>query len=84
MRDKLEAAFTPVALAIEDESARHKGHAGVSEEGESHFRIRIVSPAFTGLSRLERQRKVYAVLADELKSRVHALSLTAIAPGEGG
>ena len=82
LRSKLEAAFSPADLAIEDESARHAGHMGARPEGETHFRVRIVSGAFAGLSRVERQRKVYACVADELKDRVHALSLTALTPDE--
>jgi BolA protein len=82
MREKLTALFAPDALDIEDESARHDGHAGARPGGETHFNVRIVSRAFEGLSRVERQRRVYAALAEELKSRVHALSLTTLTPAE--
>jgi len=82
IREKLTEALAPEALVIEDESARHKGHAGARPEGETHFRVRIVSPLFEGVSRVERQRRVYAVLADELRDRVHALALTALTPAE--
>ena len=51
-------------------------------EGETHFIVRIVSAAFDGLSRVERQRRVYAALAEELQGPVHALSLTALTPAE--
>jgi BolA protein len=82
IREKLNAAFAPAQLVVEDESAKHHGHAGARPGGETHFRVTIVSPAFTGLSRVERQRRIYAVLAAELNDRVHALSLTAQAPEE--
>ncbi len=82
IREKLIAAFTPVDLVIEDESARHAGHSGARPSGETHFQVRIVSAAFEGLSRVERQRRVYAVLADEMRGPVHALALTTLAPGE--
>jgi len=82
IRDKLTASFAPEALDVADESARHAGHAGAQPGGETHFNVRIVSNAFEGLSRVERQRRVYAVLADELKARVHALSLTTLTPAE--
>jgi BolA family transcriptional regulator, general stress-responsive regulator len=87
LRTKLEAAFSPLALDIVDESARHAGHAGarLNDDGtaaETHFRVRIVSSAFAGLSRVERQRRVYAVLSDELASGVHALALTTLTPEE--
>jgi BolA protein len=82
IREKLTAAFAPSALDVEDESGRHEGHSGARPGGETHFNVRIVSDRFEGLSRVERQRRVYAVLADELKSRVHALSLTTLTPAE--
>ncbi|MFM8376897.1 MAG: BolA family protein [Phenylobacterium sp.] len=82
LREKLSAAFTPEELEIEDDSARHAGHAGASPGGESHFNIRIRAGAFAGQSRVARQRMVYRVLAEELAGPVHALSLTALAPGE--
>jgi BolA protein len=84
IRDKLEAAFTPDILEIEDDSARHAGHSGVRAAGETHFNVLIVTPAFTGLSLVQRQRLIYALLADELEGRVHALSVRALAPGEAG
>jgi BolA protein len=82
IRRKLTERFTPVRLEIVDESHRHAGHAGAHPEGESHFAVTIVSAAFAGLNRVARQRLVYAALADELATRVHALSLTTLAPDE--
>jgi len=84
IRDKLTAAFAPQRLEIVDESAQHAGHAGARPEGESHFRVEIVAAAFAGKSRVERQRMVYAVLADELASDVHALALKLMTPDEAG
>jgi BolA protein len=82
LRERLELGFSPQQLDIVDDSHRHAGHSGSRPEGESHFSITIVSPAFQGLSRVERQRRVYAALAEELAGPVHALSLKALAPGE--
>jgi BolA protein len=84
MRSKLEAALSPSSLVIEDESAKHAGHAGAREGGETHFRIRIVSESFAGLNRVQRQRKVYAIVAEELAERVHALGLVTLTPDEAG
>ncbi|MGD0191671.1 MAG: BolA family protein [Rhizomicrobium sp.] len=84
MREKLLNALAPVSLEIVDESADHAGHAGARPAGETHFHVRIVSSRFEGLTRLERQRAIHAVLSDELKSRVHALSIVALAPGDAG
>jgi BolA protein len=86
MRDKLTAAFAPSLLVIQDDSARHAGHAGAARadggQGETHFSVRIVSARFAGLSRVERQRRVYDVLSEELAAQVHGLSLTALSPAE--
>ena len=82
MRRKLTETLAPTRLAIIDESHRHAGHAGARPEGETHFRIEIVSEKFAGLSRIERQRLVHQVLAAELAGRVHALSLTTKTPEE--
>jgi BolA protein len=86
MREKLTSAFTPVALEIEDQSARHAGHGGAvradGSRGETHFHVRLVSSLFQGLSRVERQRRVHAALKDELEGPVHALSLTLLTPPE--
>jgi BolA protein len=82
IQDKLSAAFSPTRLEVEDDSARHKGHAGAPGGGESHFNVVIEAARFEGLSRVARQRAVLAALADELAGPVHALSIKARAPGE--
>jgi BolA protein len=79
---KLTDAFSPNRLNIVDESHLHAGHIGARPEGETHFRVEIVSAAFEGASRVERQRMVYQVLADELADRVHALALQVRTVGE--
>lgn len=80
---KLTESLAPSSLTVEDESHKHAGHAGARPEGETHFHVTIVSAAFDGKSRVDRQRMVYAVLADEMAGPVHALGLTTKAPGEG-
>lgn len=79
---KLTAAFDPTELRVDDESARHAGHAGSPPGGESHFRVRIVASAFAGLSRVERHRRVNAILAHELSGQIHAMALTTLTPDE--
>lgn len=75
METKLKEAFSPDVIELEDESYRHAGHAGANPDGESHFQLLIVSDKFEGVSRVQRQRMVYDVLAEEMKGRVHALVL---------
>jgi len=82
IRRKLSERLAPTRLDIVDESHRHSGHTGARPEGETHFAVTIVAAAFAGLNRVARQRLIYELLADELATRVHALSLTTLAPGE--
>ena len=82
MIERLTAALSPTRLELEDQSNQHVGHAGHDPRGESHFGLRIESPAFAGLSRVDRQRKIYAALGDLMRERVHALTIQAKAPGE--
>ncbi|WP_142848894.1 BolA family transcriptional regulator [Telmatospirillum sp. J64-1] len=82
MKKKLTEALAPVRLDIIDESHHHAGHGGAHPDGESHFRIEIVSNAFAGKNRVARQRLVYDILAEELRARVHALSLATLTPEE--
>lgn len=83
IRDKLTEAFAPERLEVADVSDRHAGHAGARAGGQSHFDVVVVAAAFAGLGRVERQRRVNAALRAELAGPVHALSVKALAPGEG-
>jgi BolA family transcriptional regulator, general stress-responsive regulator len=80
METKLREAFRPSALEVIDESAQHHGHSGARPDGESHFRVKIIADAFQDKSRVEQHRMINAVLALELKERVHALAIEAAAP----
>jgi len=81
---KLTETFAPSRLEVIDDSHRHAGHAGARPGGESHFQVVIEAAVFEGLSRIERQRRIHAALADDLAGAVHALSVKALAPGESG
>ena len=78
----LAEVFTPDHLEVINDSAQHHGHAGDDGSGESHFTVVIESDAFTGKSRLERQRMVIRALGDIPGQRVHALAIRARAPEE--
>ncbi len=82
IRQKLTEALAPERLDIVDDSGRHAGHAGARPEGETHFHVTVVSAAFAGRSRVERQRMVYGLLQQEMAERVHALGLTTLTPDE--
>jgi BolA protein len=72
---KLTAAFSPTLLVVTDESHKHAGHAGARPGGETHYHVRMETPAFNGLSRVKRHQAVYALLAQEFAGTLHALSL---------
>ena len=79
----LEEGLSPLALEVIDESYQHAGHSGARPGGETHFRVKVTADAFAGQSRVARHRMINALLADELRDRVHALAIEAQAPGEG-
>jgi BolA protein len=78
LNDKLSKELSPTFLHIEDESGNHS----VPEGSESHFKVVVVSPVFEGLAKIARHQKIYAILADELKSGLHALSIRAYTAAE--
>jgi BolA family transcriptional regulator, general stress-responsive regulator len=80
LEEKLKAAFNPVALSVIDESDQHAGHSGSNPSGESHFRVKIMTEAFRGVSRVGQHRMVNEVLSQELEGRVHALAIEAGVP----
>ncbi|HEX7782776.1 MAG TPA: BolA family protein [Sphingobium sp.] len=79
---RLRAALNPARLAVIDDSEKHRGHAGHDGSGESHFTVEVVADAFTGQSRVARQRMVNAALSELLRDKVHALAIKARAPQE--
>ena len=75
IRAKLQAAFQPDVLIVEDESESHRGHAGFQEGGESHFKLTISAPAFGAMSRLQRHRAIHTALGPDIINRIHALAM---------
>ncbi len=82
IKTKLTEALAPSRLELVDESHLHAGHAGARPEGESHFRLVVVSDQFENRGRLERQRMVYRILGDLMATDIHALSIKALTPDE--
>jgi BolA protein len=72
IRARLQQAFAPTVLEVIDEGHLHIGHAA---EGSGHFRVRIASAAFTGKTRVEQHRLVYAALGDLMGRGIHALAI---------
>ena len=82
IEQKISQNLPITSLVVENFSHQHEGHAGYSPDGDSHFRIKVVSAAFEGLSKIDRQRLVYTLLSEELKEKIHALSLMTQTPQE--
>lgn len=78
IRDKLKLALAPELLWLENESDRHSGPPG----RESHFKVTLVSSAFSGLSPVKRHQRVYTILAEEKAGPVHALAMHLYTPDE--
>ena len=78
------AALEPQALELTDNSAQHAGHAGAAPGGNTHWRLVIVSPAFSGKNTVARHRMVYDALRELMNRPIHALEIEARAPGERG
>jgi stress-induced morphogen len=86
LRALLTQQFAPTLLQIQDDSARHAGHAGAQAGGQSHYSVLLVSETFKDVSRVGRSRAVHAALATEFgpaeQGGMHALSLTLRTPEE--
>ncbi len=78
IQDKLSKSLSPLHLLVENESRMHSVPAG----SETHFKVMVVSDVFEGMLPVERHRRVYEILRDEMKSGVHALSLRALTPAQ--
>ncbi len=81
IRRRLET-LAPLRLDLQDESAQHAGHAGAAPGGDTHWKLTIVSDAFAGNSTIARHRMIYRALGDLMQHPIHALSISAKAPGE--
>lgn len=79
IRERLQQALSPKLLEIEDDSARHAGHAG-ARDGGGHFNVTIASSLFAGKTPLQRHRLVYQALGEMMDQEIHALSIKASVP----
>lgn len=75
IRTALQDGLAPTTLVVTNESHLHAGHAGDDGSGESHWKVEIESPAFDGMSRIQKHRAVHAALGEDIIGRIHALAL---------
>ena len=78
----LTRAFDPAEVTVVDDSQSHAGHAGARPGGETHYSVRVVTPAFAGMSRVARSRAAHEAVAAEFATGLHALSLRLQTPEE--
>lgn len=83
IRERITAALAPSEAEVVDESHLHEGHAG-ARDGRGHFRVRVVSARFSGLTPLQRHRLVYEAVGDLMQTDIHALSVSALTAKEAG
>ncbi len=83
IRSRLQDALHAAQVARTDDSHLHAGHAG-ARDGRGHFRVRVVSDDFTGLTTLQRHQLVYRALGDLMQTDIHALGITALTPADAG
>jgi len=81
IRERLQEAFQPEELGVEDESHLHEGHAG-ARDGRGHYRVLIIAEAFQDQNLLHRHRMVYKALGDLMRTDIHAVAIDAWSPDE--
>lgn len=77
----LKIALSPSFIELEDQSHLHKGHEG-AKDGRGHYRVKIASEAFRGLSKVRRHQLVYDALKPWFSDEIHALIINAFIPEE--
>ena len=78
IEDLLTSYFSPQQLRVENESNQHNVPPG----SESHFKVTIVSDAFSDKALVARHQLVYKALGDIVKTQIHALALHTYTPPE--
>lgn len=81
LETRLRANLQPTELTVVDDSHLHAGHVGAAG-GHGHFSVQVVSERFSGLPVVRRHRLVYEAVGDMMRTDIHALSISALAPGE--
>lgn len=78
IRRRLEV-LAPLRLELIDDSALHAGHVG-ARSGGGHYRLSIVSAAFSGKNTVARHRLIYDALGEMMRKEIHALAIQADTP----
>lgn len=78
VKERLEAAFSPAALAVVDESHKHAGHVGARPQGETHFHVSIQSDGLRSMPRVKAHQAIYKALDELMDNPIHALAITIV------
>lgn len=78
----LTQALKPSYIELIDDSAKHAGHAGAKDGGETHYTLKICSATFNGQSKVARHQKIYGLLGEEFKDGLHAFAIDAKAEND--
>ena len=78
IQDHLTRELSPLHLELIDETTQHNA----PPDGESHFKLLVVSNHFTGLKPIARHRLINGLLGDEFTAGLHALAMHAWTPDE--
>ncbi len=75
IESRLISAFAPQTLIVQDESEKHRGHAGYQDGGESHWRIVIGAESLAEMTRIARHRAIHDAIGKDIIGRIHALAI---------
>ncbi|MBY0273884.1 BolA family transcriptional regulator [Candidatus Binatia bacterium] len=81
LRNRITAALAADVVELQDDSAKHRGHAG-ARGGAGHYSVVVVASRFAGMTRVDRHRAVYDAVGDMIPHQVHALAVRAYTPDE--
>ena len=74
VKKKLNREISIEKIDIQDKSFLHKNHSS-NEKGKFHLKLTINSAELKKLSRVERNKKVYKILDQEIKEYIHSLQI---------
>ena len=74
VKKKIKKNINIENILIEDKTFLHKNHLG-HESNKFHLKIIIESKELKKLNKIERNKKIYKILDQELKNHIHSLQI---------
>ena len=75
IKDKIKKNVKLESIEIVDNSHKHKNHKFFSPD-RYHLHIKIKSLYLNSISRVNAQKMIMRILADDLKTKIHALQIS--------